>query len=270
MATRPLLRRLNRLWRWFGTVFSFAVFGLGSLLMGLFIAPVYWLLFRKRSDYRRRVRRLVAGALRFFIRLMRFFGVLHYRIEGLRSEEGRPALILANHPSLIDVVFLLALFPEAQCVVKRALWLNPVTRLIVSACDYIPNDDPELFLNASVASLQEGQSLILFPEGTRTGVDGMFSFKPGAAAIAMRSGAHIQPVLLSVTPPTLSKADLWYSVPADKVHMDICILPVWKPSVQREEAGGHPGRRHDARRLNSDMESWFRNRVAAWKPHSTA
>jgi hypothetical protein len=37
-------------------------------------------------------------------------------------------MIIANHPSLIDVVFLIGLVRQANCVVKQSLWENPFTR----------------------------------------------------------------------------------------------------------------------------------------------
>ena len=59
---------------------------------------------------------------------MRHTGVLTYHIEGQEhlNETGR--LIIANHPSLIDVVFLIALIRDTNCIVKDSLVNNPFTR----------------------------------------------------------------------------------------------------------------------------------------------
>ena len=65
---------------------------------------------------------------------MRFLGVLTYECHGediLRAERG--ALIIANHPSLLDIVFLLAFVGRAQCVVKAGVWKSPFMKGVVRA-----------------------------------------------------------------------------------------------------------------------------------------
>ena len=67
-------------------------------------------------------------------------GVLTYSVEGA-EKLGRPGqMIIANHPSLIDVVFLIGLVRQANCVVKQSLWQNPFTRGPVRDAGYISND----------------------------------------------------------------------------------------------------------------------------------
>ena len=47
------------------------------------------------------------------------------------------ALIVANHPSLLDYVILAAELPVCDCIVKRALWHNVFLGGVVRAADYI-------------------------------------------------------------------------------------------------------------------------------------
>jgi 1-acyl-sn-glycerol-3-phosphate acyltransferase len=56
--------------------------------------------------------------------------------------------------------------------------------------------------------------LIIFPEGTRTPADGLIRLKRGAAHIAIRGGRNVTPVVICCTPPTLSKSDKWWRMPA--------------------------------------------------------
>src|SRR5207245_4177193 len=117
-----------------------------------------------------RTRRLLAASSRCFIALLRLLGVIELAVAGRdRLERLRGAVVVANHPSLLDVVLLLSLIPNAQCVVKHQLWRNPFLRRVVAAAGYIRNDQPaEAFLACCVASLRAGQNLLIFPEGTRT------------------------------------------------------------------------------------------------------
>jgi len=103
---------------------------------------------------------------------------------------------VANHPSLIDVVILIAYLPQADCIVKAQLWKNPFVRGVVRSL-YIPNSlSFEDTVSACADSLAEGNSLVIFPEGTRTNSDSPPRLKRGSARFALRTGRGILPVLI--------------------------------------------------------------------------
>ncbi len=155
-------------WRLLATAFSFALFGLSGLCLRLFVFPVLSCLPGSVASHQRRARRTISRLFWLFIRIMARMGVLTYEVQGA-EKLGRPGqMIIANHPSLIDVVFLIGLVRDANCVVKRSLWENPFTRGPVRSTGYISNDGSMDMLDAAVERLQSGQTLIIFPEGTRT------------------------------------------------------------------------------------------------------
>jgi 1-acyl-sn-glycerol-3-phosphate acyltransferase len=127
-------------------------------------------------------------------------------------------MIVANHPSLIDVVFLIGLVPHANCVVKQSLWDNPFTRTPLRRTEYISNDGNMDMLDAAADALKQGQSLIIFPEGTRTQPGQAPAFHRGGAAIAVRGAKILTPVVIKVSPTTLTKAEPWYRIPKRRVH----------------------------------------------------
>ncbi|WP_369678325.1 lysophospholipid acyltransferase family protein, partial [Enterococcus faecium] len=89
------------------------------------------------------------------------------KLDTIKNAKGQ--LIIANHPSLIDVVVLISIVRNADCVVKADLWKNPFLKGVVKATGYINNDaDPEYFLNQCQQSFARGNNLIVFPEGTRS------------------------------------------------------------------------------------------------------
>jgi 1-acyl-sn-glycerol-3-phosphate acyltransferase len=219
-----MMRPLNYYWRLAGTGFSFASFGIGGLVLGLLLFPAIHALSSGRDVARLRCQYCVHLSFRFFIWMMKSLGVLSYEIAG-RQKLARPGanFVVANHPSLIDIVFIISLLPQALCVVKKAAWSNPFMAGIMWATGYIPNDDGPVLIDACVRALQEGKRLVVFPEGTRT-VPGLpMKLKRGAATIIVQSEQPFLPVTISCAPTTLTKAERWYQIPTKKPHFRIQI-----------------------------------------------
>lgn len=214
-----MLRGANYYWRLAGTGFSFAVFGLGGLTLGLVLFPAIHLVASRREAAERRCQYCVHLAFRFFIWMMKSLGVLSYEISG-REKLDRPDanLIVANHPSLIDIIFIVSMLPEALCVVKKAAWSNPFMAGIMWATGYIPNDDADSLLSNCVRCLEEGKKLVVFPEGTRSVPGQPMKLKRGAASIIVRGEQAFLPIRIACHPTTLTKAEKWHQIPETKVH----------------------------------------------------
>jgi 1-acyl-sn-glycerol-3-phosphate acyltransferase len=222
LATQPLSKSRDAYyWRLFATATSFALFGLGGLCLRLVIFPLLSLLPGTPCDHQRRARRTISRLFWAFIRFMARAGVLTYTIEGA-EKLGRPSqMIIANHPSLIDVVFLIGLVRDANCVVKQSLWQNPCTRGPVRATGYVSNDGSAEMLENAANLLRSGQTMIIFPEGTRTQPGQPPVFHRGAAAIALRGASVITPVTIHVSPTTLTKAEPWHRIPQRRPHFHL-------------------------------------------------
>lgn len=205
-------------WRLIATAISFLSFGLGCLCLRLVIFPLLSCLPGDAVRHRERARYTVSLLFWLFIRFMARMGVLTYDVQGA-ERLGRPGqMIIANHPSLIDVVFLIGLVRNANCVVKQSLWQNTFTRSPVRATQYISNDGSIDMLDNAADALQQGQTLIIFPEGTRTQPGFAPAFHRGAASIALRGAKILTPVVINVSPTTLTKAEPWYRIPKRRVH----------------------------------------------------
>ncbi|CAN5265693.1 lysophospholipid acyltransferase family protein [soil metagenome] len=258
---RPLATALDYARRWIGTAFSFVLFGIGSVWLGAVAVPLVYMRVRDPQQRLVRVRALVGHAVRFFVGFIRAVGVLEYRYEGLEhARPGASYLIVANHPTLIDIVFLLARFPMADCVIKQRMARNPITRQIAQAAGYLSNDDPVTLLEDAVAGLKNGRSLILFPEGTRSDASGLMSFKPGAAAIAIRSGRNCLPILIRCEPLTLTRSTRWYQIPRRRALISISVQPPVSPA---RVLGDALHSRYARRRFNAWLQSYFEERLAA-------
>lgn len=251
-------RRLDRAWRLLGTGFSFVVFGLGGLAVSLLLVPVLRC-FPGSADRRaQRVQFCFHHLFRGYVRMMRLLGLLSFRIEGVERLHGA-GLVLANHPSLLDVVFLISLLPNACCVIKGRLTRNFFVRGAVRAAGYIVNESPAVVIEEARRILASGQSLIVFPEGTRTTPSKPLKFRRGAANIAVRTGFDITPVLIYCQPTTLTKNDLWYEIPPEPVRFRILVRD--KLTVDQYAALESPAKA--ARLLTSALVDYFDKELKA-------
>jgi 1-acyl-sn-glycerol-3-phosphate acyltransferase len=218
-----MLRMAGRAWRVVATGLSFALFGIGGLLLRVAVFPLLHLLVWRRERRVTAARAIIRLTFRAYVNVMRALGVLRYEVCGLEKLDRGGLLILANHPTLIDTVFLMAFVRNADCIVKAALWNNPFTGGPVRAAGYIRNDggDGGDLVQHCIASLERGNNLIVFPEGTRTPASGAIALKRGAANIAVRGARDITPVVIRCEPPTLGKGEKWWRVPPRRVRFSL-------------------------------------------------
>ncbi|MGB1263379.1 MAG: lysophospholipid acyltransferase family protein [Cognaticolwellia sp.] len=220
-----MFKRINYYWRVVATGMSFALFGVGGLLLSVFVFPVQRLVIKDEEAQKRVARKTVHYTFKFFITFMDFVGMYKFdftQAKQLKSLNGH--LIMANHPSLIDVVMLISMIPNADCVVKTHLFKNVFLKGVVNNTGYISNADPAGLLEDCEASLKAGNNLIIFPQGTRSKPDESLKFQRGAANIAIRCQAKITTVMLKVVPLTLTKNTPWYKIPPTKAHFSAMVV----------------------------------------------
>lgn len=239
------------------TGLCFAVFGIAAVILGMVILPALGLAQRDRGRRRRLARSVIAAGMRTFVQFMRVMRVLDFSFPG-RELLGQPGqLIVANHPTLIDVIFLLGFTPQATCIVKSSLFRNVFTRGALRAADYIPNAPTDEMVLHAERELRNGQSLVIFPEGTRTVRGRALELQRGAANIALRGASRLTPVYISCEPPTLSKHEPWYRIPARRarftlrVGADIDMTPFRASPLPR-----------GSRRLNAQLGQLFESAAA--------
>lgn len=218
---------LNYLWRLLATGFSFVIFGGGGLFLSCLIFPAIIILTKDKKNRRQRIRFVISQSFRLFFKMMVVLGLFRLTIVGeelIKSDKS--CLIISNHPSLIDVISLISLYPNSCCIVKKELWRNPFLRGVVSAAGYIRNDQVESILEQCKTSIDQGDVIIIFPEGTRTSVGKEMTLQRGAAHIALRLNCPIRTIQIRVNPTTLTKAEPWYSIPSKRAEFVIEIKDI--------------------------------------------
>lgn len=210
---------------------SFALFGFGGLVLGATVFPAIRLL-SPREATGRRCRRAIQRSFRLFLAVLSVLRLMRFEFYGEeRLLDLRGRLVIANHPSLIDVVVLISRIPDARCVVKHAVWRSPFLGTVVRLAGYVPSVDPQDVVDRTVRLLRAGETVVLFPEGTRTRKDRPVTVRRGAALILLRSDRPAVPIRLQVRPPALGKTDSLARLPPEAVRFTMRVGEEIHPST---------------------------------------
>jgi len=133
------------------------------------------------------------------------------RIEG--REKIRPEtayVIVANHQSLLDILVLFRLFVHFKWVSKIENFRVPFIGWNMSLNRYIklrrgsPGSVGRM-MRACERALRRGNSLLIFPEGTRSSDGRLQRFKHGAFTLAQQARVPLLPIVLQGTANALPK-----------------------------------------------------------------
>ncbi|MDQ2870789.1 MAG: 1-acyl-sn-glycerol-3-phosphate acyltransferase [Acidobacteriota bacterium] len=190
------MRMLRAVLVWLGISLATLLFGIPAIVAA-FVPP--------RGDWFLRFARGWARTI------LAFSGV---SVRVLRPERLRgpaPVVLVANHESLADILVLLAHVPlQVRFLAKRSVFSIPVLGWSIRAAGFVPVDRGDRARSAStveaaLARLESGRSVVIFPEETRTRTGEMLPFKKGAAVLALHSGRPLLPVAISGTRQILSR-----------------------------------------------------------------
>jgi 1-acyl-sn-glycerol-3-phosphate acyltransferase len=212
--------------------------GLMSVLWNVIALVLYPLL--PRASGQRIGRAGIAFGYRIFWSAARASGLLRMQADALRElADERGLVIVANHPSLLDALMLVAQLPRSFCVMKASLMHNPFLGPGALLARYIRNDCARTIVRQAVADLREGGQLVMFPEGTRTTGAALHPFQGGFALIAKRAQVPVQTVFIDTTSPYLGKG--W---------------PIWKLPPLPIEFSLRLGRRFEP---GPDVDAWVKD-----------
>jgi 1-acyl-sn-glycerol-3-phosphate acyltransferase len=137
--------------------------------------------------------------------------IWHLRVEGREKLPWRgPAVLVANHASLIDVVVLFSLYRPFKWVSKAGNFKLPFIGWNMSLNGYVPlvRGNPRSALRAirdCRRLLRLGAPVLIFPEGTRTMTGELQEFKDGAFFLAAKLGCPVVPIAVHGTGDVLPK-----------------------------------------------------------------
>jgi 1-acyl-sn-glycerol-3-phosphate acyltransferase len=245
----------SKLWRLIATAVSFFLFGSMALIISLGLIVVLTLTPIKKQLKQHITRQVIMFSSRFYFYCLRGLGVLRVKFENLHLVNQPGTLIIANHPTLLDAILMMSLMPRTNFVIKSTVANNPFLSIIVSMAGYIPNNEAGFTLvKKASAALKNGETLMIFPEGTRTDLAKGIKFKRSAANIAIQADCKILPVLITCEPITLRKYEPWYSIPDRRPLFHLRALP---PLHVQDCIDSNQPLGTQARQLNEHLQNLF-------------
>lgn len=211
----------------FMKIFAIIFFGCGAMVLALFVFPFIKLFTGKKKDFGIVARAYVSHTFRYFLRALHITGVSLRKVRDPKEfRDFKGKIIIANHPSLLDFVYIMSLCPNSTCIVRGGLVKTPLGGVIKQA--YITNTtDFDSVLVECKKLTDKGCNVIIFPEGTRSPRHGKNNYKKGAARIALYCNCNVQPLFIGGSDKYgLGKHDpLWSYNHVEQYLYDINILP---------------------------------------------
>ena len=206
-------RRLQRA-RYVGAYYaSWIVFGSVSLVLNMGCILLLALPGGKRHSGS--VRRVIRRLFKAWVAWLHASRLVTIEWRQFGEEELRAGTVyIANHPMLIDATILLARLQDAVCIFKPSLMRNPAVGPAAIMAGYVRGDAGLDLIRAAAARVADGQSLLIFPEGTRTAAGAALGhMKPGFALIADRAKAPVRLIVVQTTQGLCTRETPWWRAP---------------------------------------------------------
>ncbi|MDD2987799.1 MAG: lysophospholipid acyltransferase family protein [Zoogloea sp.] len=205
--TSPLARCGKLLW----TAYEYVamVLGLGALalicLVWLPFALLCSVLPRRLGSFVGRLAIMIG--FRLYLHFLTVFCACRFDLKALDALRQGPSLVVvANHPSLLDVVLIASRLPNAVCIMKAALMDNILLGAAARLARYIHNDKPVRMVRRATRELHAGAHLVIFPEGSRTSNFPFDGCTSAASLIARHAQTPVQTLFIDFSSPYLGKA----------------------------------------------------------------
>lgn len=145
--------------------------------------------------------------------------VYRLKIVGTENIPNEQVIFCANHRSFIDApIIKVTCKRDIRFLAKESLSKNKLFAFLGWAFEvvYVKRDSKDVgALKSTLTLLKKGDSIALFPEGTRNGLEKGESVKSGAAFFAIKSGVKVVPVGISGELKPFKKTKVTYGKPLD-------------------------------------------------------
>lgn len=154
-------------------------------------------------------------------------------------------VIVSNHQSQLDILLGFLLFKHFKWVSKASMFKMPFVGWNMSLNRYVKlergtTSGIKKMMRSCKKALEQGNSIWLFPEGTRSKDGAVHRFRGGAFALAQKMDLPILPVVVNGTGLALPKNSVNFH---GKKHISLEVLPAIYPNdykgMSSEELASH-------------------------------
>jgi len=214
--------------------FSASFVAFSAFLIGSFIITIYGiLLFKINKNNKIEIRKLqyhtfLQKVARFVVERIPF---VKFKFENTNNENfAKPAVIISNHQSHLDLMCLIMLCPKIIVLTNDWVWNNVFYGKLIKYADFYPvSEGIEQSIDLLRNRVENGYSIVIFPEGTRSEDCQIQRFHRGAFFLAEKLNLDIVPVVLHGVGDVLPKSDFLLR----QGQISVQILPRITPSDER-------------------------------------
>jgi 1-acyl-sn-glycerol-3-phosphate acyltransferase len=150
----------------------------------------------------------------------------HEVLNAYKLPRGRPLVVVSNHQGIGDILLVFCLDLQFKWISKRSNFYVPFMGWFMYHAGYIPlrrgkKSSIVQCMAKARQYLDEGVSVLFFPEGTRSRNGKLLPFKPGAFRLAIETGADILPIAITGTYDALPVGG--WQFPEGRSHMKLIV-----------------------------------------------
>ncbi len=200
------------------TIFIWSCIVVDTLILGSLVIITY--LFDRSG-------RTGHGVARLWAKVIVWASGVKVKFEGLEHVRGEgPYLFMSNHQGAYDIFALEGHLPfHFKWLAKKELFYIPVLGWAMAAAGYISIDREGTrktveAMNEAARKIQEGMSVVVFPEGSRSPDGSIQPFKKGGFTLAIKSKVPIIPISITGSREIMPKGKLAASPGEIRIRID--------------------------------------------------
>lgn len=170
-------------------------YGALTLVISVSVTLVFWILPPLKRFF------LYALWCKLVLWWLRITCGISYTIEGLENIPDQPVVVMSNHQSAWETIFLYQLFSPACPILKKELLDIPFWGWAMRLQNPIaidrskPREAGKSLLTQGAQRIEQGLSILVFPEGTRAPAGTIGKISRGGAQLAVATSTPAIPVL---------------------------------------------------------------------------